>query len=372
MHIGIDISALTPHRTGVGHFTGALLEAMLAEGGEMCFSGFSSGMQPIELRGIAGLERRRHLRVPTRLLYQCWEHLRAPRIDRLLPGIDVYHATNYFLPPSAHARTVVTLYDLTFLKYPQWCSPRITGPFSRNVRRYAPTADAILTCSESSKADIVALLGVAPERVHVTYGAVAPGFAAYTRVAAASRVAQGYGIRGPYVLFTGTLEPRKNITGLLAAYARVAGEIPQSLVLAGGLGWYEKNLDAELARLGISGRVLRPGYITPYSDLAALYGAADCFFFPSLYEGFGLPVVEAMACGCPVIASNVSSLPEVGGDAALYVNPASVEEMAETLRSVCLGTTLRERLAAAGPARAEAFSWEKTARETLAVYRGIA
>ena len=170
MHIGIDISALTPHRTGVGHFTCALLEAMLAERGEMRFSGFSSGLQPIETEGITGLERHRHLRVPTRLLYQCWEHLRAPRIDRLLPGIDVYHATNYFLPPCAHARTVVTLYDLTFLKYPQWCSPRITGPFSRNVRRYAPTADAILTCSESSKADIVELLGVSPASGAVSLG----------------------------------------------------------------------------------------------------------------------------------------------------------------------------------------------------------
>ncbi len=372
MRIGIEVSPLTRARTGVGNYTHFLLKAMLAENTGMAFHGFSSGMGEIWLEGLEGLEGHRHVPLPTRALYQCWSAFGRPRVDRLLGGVDLYHATNYFLPPVASARRVVTFYDLTFIKHPEWCSPKIVGPFANNVRRFAREADAILTCSEATKRDVVELLGVVPEKITVAYGAVDEGFTPILREAVEERVAAKLGLPTPYLLFVSTLEPRKNIEGLLRAFARIKQEIPHTLVLAGAPGWNMGDLGARIQSLGLESRVRRMGYVADRADLPALYAAADAFVFPSFYEGFGLPVLEAMTCGCPVIVSNRASLPEVAGDAARYVDPDSMEDIAQAIREVAQGPELRASMRERGLAQARKFSWKACAEATLDVYRRVA
>lgn len=372
MRIGIEVSPLTRARTGVGNYTYFLLKALLAEDTGRTFHGFSSGRQEICLEGLEGVRSHRHVPLPTRALYQCWSTFGRPRVDRLLGGVDLYHATNYFLPPVASARRVVTFYDLAFLKHPEWCSPKIVGPFANNVRHFAREADALLVCSEATKRDVVELLGVVPEKITVAYGAVDEGFTPMSREAAEERVAQKLRLTLPYLLFVSTLEPRKNIEGLLRAFARIKQEIPHTLVLAGAPGWNMGHLDARIQSLGLESRVRRMGYVADRADLPTLYAAADAFVFPSFYEGFGLPVLEAMTCGCPVIVSNRASLPEVAGDAARYVDPDNMEDIAQAMREVLQEPELRASMRERGVAQARKFSWNACAEATLDVYRRVA
>jgi glycosyltransferase involved in cell wall biosynthesis len=360
LRIGYDATPLGGRHTGVGNYTGAVLQALLAEDVEVCC--LSSGRARPDLSNYP-VAMHRHLPLPTRAMYLLWQWTGRPRADLLLDDVDVYHATNYFLPPVASARTVLTIYDLAFLKHPEWCSPKIVGPFSRGVVKHAHRADAILTCSEATRMDIVDLLGVSVERVHVAYGAVDPALGAAHH--AGSRL-----IEGPYILFVSTLEPRKNIEGMLRAFALAAKDIPHTLVLAGGVGWGMEGLGALIESLGIAPRVKRMGYVDD-ADMHGLYAEADVFFFPSHYEGFGLPVLEAMACGCPVITSRTSSLPEVGGEAAHYVDPNDIDAMAEALRQVLGDASLRETMGARGEKQAAKFSWKDAAARTLAVYRSL-
>ena len=384
MRIGIDVSPLTRTRTGVGNYTYYLLKhlplAQRYQGLDCTFHAFSSGMKRVDLGWTArpggheeeeGIESHYSLRMPTRLLYSIWATFGRPRVDRLLGGVDVYHATNYFLPPVKSARRVVTFYDLAFLKVPELCSPKVVGPFSKGVPRFARAADAILTCSESTKWDIVDLIGVAPEKVTVAYGAVDEDLVPVPRPEAVDGLAQRYGVRAPFILFVSTLEPRKNVEGLLRAFAMAAKDVPHSLVLIGRAGWKADGLDRLIAELRLADRVQRMGYLRSRDDLAAFYSAADIFVFPSFYEGFGLPVLEAMTCGCPVIASNRASLPEVGGDAAQYVDPDDTEGLAATIRMVLLNEGLAAAMSEKGLEQARRFSWGACARKTFGVYRSL-
>ena len=371
MRIGIDISPLTATRTGVGNYCYYLLKHMIAIGTDCEFAGFSSGRSRIELGPCAGKLSHLHVPLPTRALYAIWSVLGAPKVDTLLGGVDVLHATNYFMPPAKRARRVVSFYDLAFLIAPELCSPKIRGIFSKQVRRFAREADAIVACSESTKADIVRLLDVDPAKIAVAYGAVDEDFAPMDADAAEHLVGERLGVYGPYLLFVGTLEPRKNVPTLLRAFARLAKEIPHKLILAGGQGWNAGEILETIEALGLSGRVVRAGYVQTQGELGALYSAADAFVFPSLYEGFGLPVVEAMKCGCPVVTSDNSSMPEVGGSAAVYCDAQDAEGLASAIRGVLEDTALRENLAASGLERAKRFSWQACAETTLGVYRKV-
>ncbi|MBP8132244.1 MAG: glycosyltransferase family 4 protein [Candidatus Hydrogenedentes bacterium] len=372
MRIGMDLTPLSGQRSGVGHFVAYLLQALVPLLEDDQIAGLATGLRPPGAVARSGKCTVKRAPLPTRALYRLWELTGRPRVDRLLGGADVFHATNYFLPPTQCARRVLTIYDLTFLRAPQWCSPKIVGPFARSVPRFARAADAILTCSEASKQDIVELLGVPETKVTVTYGAVHEGFAAPPREEAARRVREEYRLRDPYILFVGVIEPRKNVTGLLEAFARIRGKIPHRLVLVGREGWQREPVPAIAERLGIGDRITRLGYVPSHAALAAFYAAADVFVLPSFHEGFGLPVLEAMACGCPVVTTPRAALPEAGGDAARYADPESPEAMATAIAEVLQDTALRERMVAAGHAQAARFSWKETARRTLAVYRRVA
>jgi glycosyltransferase involved in cell wall biosynthesis len=293
-------------------------------------------------------------------------------VDRLLGGVDVFHASNFFLPPTAKARRILTIYDLAFLVEPRWASPKIVGPFSRDVPRFAREADAVITCSEHSRQDIIRLCGASPEKVHVACGAPDPMFVPQDRAVAQARMRAILGWADPFILFVGTLEPRKNLDTLLKAFARIAKSHPHRLLLVGAMGWNMGNLPNLIEQLGLTQRVALPGYLPSRQDLAAAYSAADLFVLPSHYEGFGLTLAEAMACGCPAIASHASSLPEVGGDAVRYFPPQDDAELARIMEELLANP--ERRLAMAKPERVQAgnFSWDDTARRILAVYRSLA
>lgn len=281
---------------------------------------------------------------------------------------DLFHGADA-LAPRLYLPTFITIHDLTTLLY-----PRYHTWMNRTYQRWAlplmaRRSSAIIADSRSTQQDIVRLLGVPSSKVTVVHlGVDTERFIPRTCAGTLASLVQ-IGVRQPYLLAVGTLEPRKNLAMLLQAYARLPSSAPK-LVLAGGIGWGDNSLSALVEQLNLKERVHLPGYV-PDELLPGLYGNAELYVYPSLYEGFGLPVLEAMACGAPVITSNVSSLPEVAGEAAIQVNPRNASELAEAIQTLLESPSKRSAMRQAGLARAQSFSWERCAQETLSVYRGV-
>jgi glycosyltransferase involved in cell wall biosynthesis len=303
-----------------------------------------------------------------RTLYPRWDTLGRPALPTSLRELDVVHATNpVAIPPAAEGqRLVVTVHDLAFEHHPSLFPRQWRMLYRLGLRAAVKRADAILTPSRNTAEDVLSRTKVDPGKLHV----VPLAAALPTSDVDVDEILARLKVRPPYVLFVGTIEPRKNLVRLVRAYRRVASTgVPHALVLAGPLGWHHESLMRELALEG-PGEILLTGSLAP-DELDAVYRAADAFVYPSLYEGFGLPVVEAMARGIPTITSDTSSIPEVSGDAALGVNPRSVREIAAAIEAVCTDVELAEKLAARGRARAERFSWDETARLTHGVYEQV-
>jgi glycosyltransferase involved in cell wall biosynthesis len=300
-----------------------------------------------------------------RSLYPRWNLLGRPPLPNAIRSADLIHATNASgVPPNTDdQRLVVTIHDLAFELYPRMFPARWRAVYRTGLRAAVRRAHAILTPSRNTAEDVLSRTKVDPAKLHVVPLAATPPGPKVDMAGALGRLK----VHAPYVLFVGTLEPRKNLVRLVRAYRRVAATgLPHALVLAGALGWQHEPLMRELALEG-PGEIVMTGAL-PAADLDAVFRAADAFVYPSLYEGFGLPVLEAMTRGIPAIVSNISSLPEVTGDAALGVNPRSIREIAVAIETLCTDVDLAERLAAAGRLRAERFSWDETARRTLEVY----
>jgi glycosyltransferase involved in cell wall biosynthesis len=303
-----------------------------------------------------------------RTLYPRWDTLGRPALPASLRSLDIVHATNpVAIPPTAEGqRLVVTVHDLAFEHFPSLFPRPWRMLYRLGLRAAVKRADAILTPSRNTAEDIVSRTKVDPRKLHVVPLAASLPADDLDVGETLARLK----VRPPYVLFVGTIEPRKNLVRLVRAYRRVASTgVPHALVLAGPLGWHHESLMREIALEG-PGEIMMTGSLAP-EELDAVYRAADVFVYPSLYEGFGLPVVEAMVRGIPTIASNTSSVPEVCGDAAIGVNPRSIREIAAAIESLCTDVDLAEKLAARGRVRAERFSWDETARLTLGVYEQV-
>jgi glycosyltransferase involved in cell wall biosynthesis len=303
-----------------------------------------------------------------RRLYPGWALARRPPLPSPLTAHDLIHSpVSTAVPPAgARQRLVVTVHDLAFLVHRelfpvQWRAMHRAGLF-RAVR----SADAIITVSRHTAEDLVRHRRIDQERIYVV-----PLAASLPQVGSdVEETLARLKIRAPYVLFVGTLEPRKNLVRLVRAFRRVAVRgAPHALVLAGPIGWRHHQLMRELA-VEAPGEIILTGE-TSEADRDALYRGASVFVYPSLYEGFGLPVLEAMARGVPCVVSTSSSLPEVAGEAALPVDPRSVAGLTEAIERAINDQALASRLSAAGKGRADRFSWEETARQTLEVYKSI-
>ncbi|HVF08699.1 MAG TPA: glycosyltransferase family 1 protein, partial [Actinomycetota bacterium] len=307
---------------------------------------------------------------PIRLLYPRWNLTRRPALPAPLAGADIVHATNpaAIAPLRRGQRLVVTVHDLAFLRHPELFPRAWRALYRAGLRATARHADAVLTPSTFTAEELRARSGVDASRVHVTPLASAPPLPA--RAIDLDATLERLGVPRPYILSVGTLEPRKNHARLIRAYRKVVDDgHPHALVLSGSQGWLDDELRRELDAPG-PGMVIRT-HAHAASDLDALYLGADVFAYPALYEGFGLPVLEAMARGIPTVAADGSSIPEVAGDAALLVDPLDERAIADAIARVLDDPPLAERLRLRGLDRASAFSWRETAQATLRVYRHV-
>jgi glycosyltransferase involved in cell wall biosynthesis len=296
----------------------------------------------------------------------------APPVERLV-RFDVLFAPNFVPPPTRTRRLVITVHDLAFRRYPD-TAPLATRRWLLRLDRAIRQAAEIVVPSEATRRDVVELTPVDPERVTVIPHGINHEVFRPASADEVERVRRRFGIDGPYLLFVGGLEPRKNLPLLLRAYAALPPDIRPALVLAGAsVPWNPEGrtaLSAAMARLPaeVRSRIVLTGYVAD-PDRAPLYTGAEALAFPSLYEGFGFPVAEAMACGTPVVTSSRSSLPEVAGDDAVLVDPTDPHAIAEGLRRVLEYGALAERLRRAGPLRAARWRWEESARRHAEVLR---
>lgn len=299
------------------------------------------------------------LPVPYRLFFGDWA--------------DITHFFNYIVPPFVHGKTVVTVHDMVLHAYPETMRTRTRLLLQLNLKQSMKRADLIVTDSEFSRSEIAKNYPDYAHKVRVVpCGVDLKRFHPVHDPDEIARVQRAHQIPGDYFLYLGTLEPRKNLVRLIRAYAKLRErhETVPYLVLAGGKGWQYESIFAAVKRLGLEKYVLFPSYIPAY-DMPALYSGAKAFLFPSLYEGFGMPPLEAMACGTPVLTSNAASLPEAVGDAALKVDPLKAGAILRGMEMLLTDKSLCDRLSKAGLARAQQMSWEHAAEKLYAVYREV-
>lgn len=297
-----------------------------------------------------------------------WEQVALPVLLRRM-HVDVFHSPANVLPLRVPCATVLTIHDLSFVHYPQFFRPSRRMYQRAFTWRSARAASRIIAVSESTRGDLIAHFGVDPERIRVVYPSIE---SRYQPVADPTRLAafrHEHALPERFLLYLGNLEPRKNVEGLVEAYARLRAVAPDTppLVIAGGKGWFYETLFARVRTLGLERSVTFAGYVRD-EEQPLWYAAAELFIYPSFFEGFGLPVAEAMACGTPVITSNVSSLPEVAGDVAVQVDPHDSAALAHTMRRLLQDDQARQRLAAEGPHWARQFSTERAIQGCRNVY----
>ena len=299
-------------------------------------------------------------------LYDAWMADRRPPPQSVVGDLDVVHSTGPAIPPNGGAALVVTVHDLAPIRFADRYPRRARALHKRGAHIAAAEAAVIICPSRSTALDVEEFYGVERDRIRVVPHGVD---VAALGVTDAGRRWERRGIAEPYVLWIGTQEQRKNVVAVLEAFAHLAARHPElSLVLHGPNGWLGDEVGEGLQKRGLHGRTIVSEGSLPRNELAALYARASVFVYPSLYEGFGMPVLEAMACGTPVVTSNISALPETAGDAALLVDPLDDLALAEAIVRVVEDPGLAEDLAQKGEKRAKAFTWGETARRTWAVY----
>ncbi len=376
--IGIDATAALTQGGGIGRYTRELVQALVVEAPGNRYTLFSArppATLPVpDSLPVAPHVSHRPAPLDERWLYRLWHRARIPLPVQLFTGpLDLFHSPDFVLPPvGGRIPTLLTVHDLSFIRYPATFPAQLVAYLNRVVPRSVARADHILADSEATRRDLAALWNVPGDKVTVLYSGVNARFRPVTPPAALAAVRARYGLgERPYVLAVGTVQPRKNYALLVRAFRAVAATQPHTLVIVGGRGWLTEGLEAEIARQGLSERVMMPGFVED-ADLPALYSAADLFVFPSLYEGFGLPLLEAMACGVPVISSDASSLPEVaatGGEpAALLLPPGDEAAWSAAMLRLLTDTAARQRLLAAGAGQAARFTWRAAARQLAGLY----
>jgi glycosyltransferase involved in cell wall biosynthesis len=363
MRIGLDVSQVVFPGTGVGRYTRELVTALLKVGPENEYVLFGSSLRRLgDLRTFAAqiaLPDRvipKFYPLPPTIAEPIFNVFPRPVIDNFIGSLDVLQTSDW-LEPRSRAPKVTVVHDLAMFRYPEIAQPKILATHKRKLDLVKKEDRAVIAVSVSTKKDLVELLGFSPKKIAVIYEAANRNFKPVGRqlpMAIASKCC----ITQPYILALGTREPRKNLKRIMAAFARLGTDTWQ-LVIVGNFGWGED--------IKPQANVVVTGFVAD-EELPALYSGAEVFVYPALYEGFGLPVLEAMQCGTPVVTANIASLPEVAGDAAVLVEPTSTEAIASGIKKA-LGN--RRELIAKGHQQAKKFSWEETARQTLAVYKSI-
>ncbi len=383
MRIGIDATALPSRPVGAGNYIIQLISAIarytmntvyLPDGSQSDRLEFMIFVQRsrLDLLKIQGTPNLHLIILPNlsplkRLL---WEQISLPKLA-INHQLDLLHSLHYTMPLAFPGYKVVTFHDMTFFLFPQLHTLPKRYFFRFFIRTSSRRAVALIADSENTRQDTISLVGVSPDNIFTVQLGVTPEFRPIRDNAILQQARQKYHLPDHFLLYVGTIEPRKNLSTLLKAFSTVADQMPDHrLVIVGPKGWMVDNIHQQTDQLRISDKVYFTGYVER-DDLPLIYNLAEVFIYPSAYEGFGLPVLEAMACGTPVISSNVSSMPEILGDAGVLIAPNDSQVLGQSLLDLINDPMERQRLSLKGLKRASTFTWERTAEKTIAVYRHV-
>lgn len=377
MKIGIDIMSLLFHEptaSGIQYYTENLINnlAIIDRKNEYILYGYSWHNYYSEIKKLSFLSypnfTLRLRKIPGKMikfLYKC----NIP-FEFLFGTIDIQHIFSPQTLCFGRRKKVITVHDLTYELFPQWHT-------RGNILRYKNTyisalkkMDRIIAVSENTRNDLIKLYKIDPKKIKAIYEAPDEIYRPTEDLKRFAQIKRKYDLPDRFILFVGVIEPRKNIVGLIEAYHQLMGSIQQKLVIVGKKGWLYEDVFKTVERLNLKKDIIFLDYI-PKEELVFLYTACDLFVYPSLYEGFGLPPLEAMACGAPVISSNTSSLPEVIGDAGILIAPTNIEDLSTSMYKVLTDENLQEAMKLKGLERAKLFSWKKAAQETIKIYEEV-
>jgi len=394
LRIGIDITSAVRQGAGIGRFTRELIRALLALGATRdptarkyvlfaATGGLPRSITQPRLDNV--LQPALDGQVPFEIcnlkflsddwLHRLWHRARLPiPIEAAIGRVDLFHEPDFVLPPTLPGTpTLLTVHDLTFVRDPDSALPQLRRYLNRVVPRSVQRATRVLADSQATRNDLAELYHTPPDKVTVLYGGVEARFAPVRAPDKLEAVRAKYKLGSePFILGLGTIQPRKNYKRLVQAFSSLKSQISNlKLVIVGGKGWLYEDIFAEVTRQGLEGRLVFPGFADD-DDLPAIYSAASVLAYPSTYEGFGLPLLEAMACGTPVVTSTTSSMPELAGDAALLVEPTDVDALTRALARAHQDAALRDTLIARGFEQIRKFTWEQAAAQLLAIYESLA
>lgn len=373
MRIALDYTAALRQGAGIGRYTQGLvagLAALETRPDLTLLVAADADRGPFGGREAPPPFPRRRLPLSSRQQAILWHRLHLPLpLEWLAGAFDLFHAPDFVLPPLRRALGVITVHDLSFLRVPECAEARLVAYLTQAVPHAVRRASRILADSVNTQRDLTALLDVDPARIDVVYPGIGPRYQPVTDGEQRRAVAQRYQLNGPFILSLGTLEPRKNYPRLIRAFAQLRRQsgLAHTLVIGGGKGWLTESLFALAEQEKVASFVRFLGYVDE-ADLPALYSLADLYAFPSRYEGFGIPVVEAMACGTPVVCADNSSLPEAAGAAAILVNADDTDALAAALERGLTDQAWRAAARRLGQAQAARFSWRASAAQLVAAY----
>ncbi|MBN1679051.1 MAG: glycosyltransferase family 4 protein [Anaerolineae bacterium] len=373
--IGIDYTAAYEQGAGIGRLVRELITALAAHDSATPYRLFVAGASRQTLPPPPGVNFHWH---PTRItplwFARIWHRFRVPLpVEAFVGRVNLFHATDFTLPPTLPGtRTILTVHDLSYVRAPETATPVLKAYLDTVVPRSVRRAFHILADSQATKDDLIELYGTPPEKITVLLSGVTARFRPVADEQMRLAVCQRYTIPdNPYIFSIGTVQPRKNYTRLIQALLALGpGFKDIHVVIAGGRGWLDDPIYRTVEETGLADRVHFIGFADD-DDLPVLYSGAACLAYPSLYEGFGFPILEAMACGTPVVTSTVSSMPEVAGDATLLIDPYDVDALAGALRRLLSDSGLRDDLAERGFKQAAKFTWEQSAQHLRQIYTTI-
>ncbi len=374
MKIGIDYTAALKQSGGIGRYTRGLITTLAQFDRQNQYTLLATNDAPAaDLRAFHSFSNFSYKTypLPERWLTIAWHRFFLPiPVEWFAGRLDLFHSPNFILPPTQHAKTLLTVHDLSFIRHPQGAVANLRQWLNQVVPRSLAHADHILADSESTKLDLTELFKINPADITVVGAGVEERFQPVTETATLAAVRQRYHLppAEKLILGLGTLEPRKNFTGLIAAFSQSPVRETHHLVIAGGKGWLYDDIFAAAHTSPVAERIHLIGFVAD-EDLPALYSLADIFAYPSHYEGFGIPIIEAMACGTPVVCANNSCLPEVAGQSALQVTATDTIALAAALTQLATDLTLREQAIREGFRQAQKFTWSAAAQRLLRVYQ---
>ncbi len=370
MEISLDLQPCFGNRSGVGEYTFELTKRLICEK-DMAYKGayfnFLNRHDHRDTLKDIPFPVSKNVLMPYGIYRRIWKVL--PLSYHALSGShsDIYHFFNYIVPPRIKGKVINTVYDMAFLKHPETLDPKNLKRIKKDISYSINRSEKIITISENSKKEIMDFCHLPENKIKIIY----PAPSLPEKSADFAILSGKHYIKKPYLLYVGTLEPRKNIERLIDAYFLFSKETDgYQLVIAGNKGWMYDAIFEKVKNLSMENNVIFTGYITE-EEKKSLYENASLFLYPSLYEGFGMPIAEAMSLGVPVICSNTSAMPEVGGEAAVLVNPFDIKAMEDAMLSVISDTEKRKQMSEKGVMQSRNFNWDTSAKELVKLYSSV-